>query len=122
MEIFNKIGKQAGNLYKTTTKKTNKLAKETKLKFKINGLKSEIDDIYSNIGQIVYKKHLRKDDYDISKTIEEQCIKLDCLSDEIDTCLKQSLYLNNKIRCTKCYSDIEANAKFCPQCGQKINE
>ena len=35
MEFFDKLGKKASEAYKVTADKTSKIAKETKLKFKI---------------------------------------------------------------------------------------
>ena len=39
MEFFDKIGKKASEAYKVTADKTGKIAKETKMKLKINELK-----------------------------------------------------------------------------------
>ena len=60
MDFFNKISNMASDTYKKTSEKTSKLAKETKLKMKINENKSKIDDIYNDIGKIVYQKHIIK--------------------------------------------------------------
>ena len=51
--------------------------------------------------------------------MEEQCTKIDVLSDEIDSLLKQCLELKDKKQCSKCYKEIEKEAKFCPYCGKK---
>ena len=44
------------------------------------------------------------------------------LSDEIDGLLKQCLELKDKKQCPNCYSEIEKQMKFCPNCGQKQTE
>lgn len=119
MDFFDKLGKKASEAYKVTADKTGKLAKEAKLRMKINELKSEINDIYEEIGKIVYQKHVREEEYDISKEIEEHCTKIDCLSDEIESNLKQCLELKDKKQCEKCYVEMEKDAKFCPECGEK---
>ena len=36
MDVFNKIGKKATKAYRITAKKTGQIAKETKIKLKIN--------------------------------------------------------------------------------------
>ena len=59
---------------------------------------------------------------DISNAIEEQCTKIDCLSDEIDSILKQCLELKDKRQCPNCYAEIEKDVKFCPKCGTKQEE
>ena len=62
MEFFDKLGKKATEAYKITADKTGKLAKETKLKIKISDLKSQINDLYEEIGKNVYQKHIREDE------------------------------------------------------------
>ena len=78
MEFFDKLGKKASEAYKVTADKTGKLAKEAKLRMKISELKSQINDIYKEIGECVYQKHTREGEYDISKEIEEKCTKISC--------------------------------------------
>lgn len=119
MNIFDKLGKKANEAYKVTADKTGKIAKEAKLKLKVGELKSEINNIYEEIGKIVYQKHIREDEFDITKDVDEYCTKIDCLSDEIDSILKECLKLKDKKQCPKCFVEMEKEAKFCPECGEK---
>ena len=59
MDFFNKLGKKASEAYKVTADKTGKLAKEAKLRMKMGELKSEINDIYKEIGEAIYQNHVR---------------------------------------------------------------
>ena len=118
MEFFDKLGKKASEAYKFTADKTGKIAKETKIKLKMNELKSPISEFYEEIGKKVYEKHVRED-YDIKNELEELCTKIDVLSDEIEELLKQSLELKDKKQCPKCYAKLEKDDKFCPKCGEK---
>lgn len=122
MEFFDKLGKKASEAYKVTADKTGKIAKETKIKFKIGELKTQINDIYEEIGKKVYEKHIREEDICIKKDLEEQCTKIDVLSDEIEGLLKECLALKDKKQCQNCYKEIEKEAKFCPSCGAKQTE
>lgn len=122
MEFFDKLGKKASEAYKVTADKTGKIAKETKIKFKIGELKTQINDIYEEIGKKVYEKHIREEEICIKKDLEEQCTKIDVLSDEIDSLLKECLALKDKKQCQKCYKEIEKDDKFCPNCGEKQTE
>lgn len=122
MEFFDKLGKKASEAYKVTADKTGKIAKETKIKFKIGELKTQINDIYEEIGKKVYEKHIREEDICIKKDLEEQCTKIDVLSDEIEGLLKECLALKDKKQCPNCYKEIEKEAKFCPSCGAKQTE
>lgn len=122
MDFFDKLGKKASETYKVTAEKTSKIAKEAKLKMKMNQNKSDIEEIYIEIGKKVYEKHIRRENINIEKELEEECTKIDVLSAEIETYLKQSLELKDLKQCQKCSSKIEIDAKFCPQCGDKQND
>ena len=122
MEFFDKLGKKASEAYKMTADKTGKIAKETKMKFKIGELKSQINDIYEEIGKKVYEKHVKKEETSMKKDLEEQCTKIDVMSDEIEMLLKQCLELKDKKQCSKCFKEIEKDAKFCPNCGANQEE
>ena len=86
---------------------------------KINENKSNIKDLYEEIGKKVYEKHVREENIDINTDLEEECTKIDVLSAEIETCLKSILELKEKKQCEKCHAEIELNASFCPKCGEK---
>lgn len=122
MEIFNKIGKKASEAYKVTADKTGKLAKEAKLRMKIADLKSQVSDIYKEIGKKVYENHVREEKVDLEKELEEECTKIDVMSAEIESNLKQCLELKDKRKCEKCFAEIDKDVKFCPECGAKQEE
>ena len=84
MEFFNKISEKASTAYKVTAAKTGKLAKEAKLKLKMSNLKSQINDIYLDIGAKIYEKHLLKEDINIKNDLEEECTKIDILTNQIE--------------------------------------
>lgn len=122
MEIFDKIGKKASEAYKITADKTGKIAKETKLKLRMGEIKTKTNEIYQEIGKKIYEKHVREEEISIKKELEEECTKLDVLSDEMDSLLKQCLELRDKKQCQNCYMEIEKNVKYCPNCGTKQEE
>lgn len=122
MDFFDKIGKKASEAYKMTADKTGKLAKETKLKLKMGELKAQINDVYEEIGKRVYEKHIRESDETAEQEIEEKCVKIDVLSDEVESLLKECMELNNKKQCQQCHTEIEKEAKFCKHCGAKQEE
>ena len=119
MEFFNKISEKSSTAYKVTAAKTGKLAKEAKLKLKMSNLKSQINDIYLDIGAKIYEKHLLKEDIDIKNDLEEECTKIDILTNQIEEILNECLELNNKKQCLKCFAKIDKDCKFCPECGTK---
>ena len=119
MEFFNKISEKASTAYKVTAAKTGKLAKEAKLKLTMSNLKSQINDIYLDIGAKIYEKHLLKEDINIKNDLEEECTKIDILTNQIEEILNECLELNNKKQCLKCFAKIDKDCKFCPECGTK---
>ena len=71
MDFFNKLGKKVSETYDATAEKTSKLAKEAKLRMKINENKSDIKDLYREIGKKVYEKHVREENIDIKTELED---------------------------------------------------
>ena len=49
MGFFDNLGKKASKAYDVTAEKTSKIAKEAKLRMKMNENKSEINNIYKEI-------------------------------------------------------------------------
>ena len=96
------------DLSKKTTEATNKITREAKLRVKMAENKNNINEIYKLIGKKVYESHVRKEKIDV----EEDCKKIEDARVEL-------LTLNNKKMCTKCYAEIDKEAKFCPKCGEE---
>lgn len=119
MEFFDMIGKKASEAYKITADKTGKLAKETKLKIRMGEIKAQTNEIYQEIGKKVYEKHIREEDISIKEELEEECTKLDVLSDEMDSLLNQCLELRDKKQCPNCFDIIDKDMNYCPNCGLK---
>lgn len=119
MDFFNKLGDMASKTYKHTADKTNKIAKETKTKMKMNEYKSEIESIYEDIGKIVYQKHVREEDINIKEDLQEYCDRIDGLAKKVEECRMEILTIKDKKQCPSCNTEIEKEAKFCPKCGKE---
>ena len=122
MGFFDNLGKKASAAYDATAEKTSKIAKEAKLRMKMNANKSEINNIYKEIGKKVYEKHVIDENINIKTELEEECTKIDVLTAEIETCLKSILELKEKKQCEQCHTEIDLDATFCPKCGAKQPE
>ncbi len=124
MEFLDKLTKKATETYKGAAEKTGKIAKEAKLKMKINDNKSKINDLYQEIGKKVYQKHTADEQICIKKDLEEECAKIDILSAEIETYHEEILNLSDVKACINCKETIDKEARFCPKCGaeQPANE
>ena len=122
MEFFDKLSKKASETYKGAAEKTGKLAREAKLKIKINENKSKINDIYEEIGKKVYQKHSSSEEICIKQDLEDECAKIDILSAEIDEYHKEILALSDEKACVNCGEHISLDAKFCAKCGTEQPE
>ena len=121
MDFFNKIGNIASETYKKTSKKTGELAKEAKIKMKMNEDKGKIKDLYQEIGKIVYQKHI--DNSKISMDdVDSYCSQIDELSNGIENALDELLSLKGKRICEKCHTEIDVKVKYCPSCGTEQPE
>lgn len=119
MDFLNKLTKKAKETYGVASKKTGEIAQEAKLKMKMNENKAEIKDLYQEIGKKVYKKHTLSEGIDIKVDLEEECIKIDILSAEIETCLNKIRELKDKKQCPNCFNEIDLDSRFCNHCGTK---
>ena len=77
---------------------------------------------HEEIRKAIYENHIREEKQELKQELEDKCTKIDCLSDEIDSNLKQCLELKDKRQCPNCFAEIEKDVKFCPKCGTKQEE
>lgn len=117
MEIFNKIGDFANKTYQKTTQKTGEIAKEAKIKFKMNDDKSKINNLYQEIGKAIYRKHSNSEEISIDEKLNSYCTQIDELSKDLEDAQTELLKIKNKRICENCYAEIELNVKYCPHCG-----
>ena len=119
MEFIDKLKEVGCETYKYTAEKTSRIAKETKLKIKMSQKKSDIEDIYVDIGKAIYQEHIREEKTNIKEQVEEFCMKIDELSKEIEDIRTEILNLKDKKKCSVCAKEIDIEDKFCPSCGKE---
>ena len=122
MDFFNKLGNIASETYKKTSKKTGDLAKEAKIRMKMNEDKGKIKDLYVEIGKFIYQKHIDGQDMPTDEEIIGFCKNIDELSEGIEKALDDLLALKGKRICENCHTEIDVNVKFCPSCGTEQPE
>ena len=122
MDFLNKLGNIASETYKKTSKKTGELAKEAKIRMKMNEDKAKIKDLYEEIGKIVYQKHMYKEEVSVEEDVNSYCSQIDELSEEVEKALDKLLALKGKRICENCHTEIEIKVKFCPSCGTEQPE
>ena len=57
MDFFDKLSKKASETYKMTKEKTSQISGELKLRNKISNSKENINNLYNEIGKLVYEAH-----------------------------------------------------------------
>lgn len=91
MDLINEIGKKTSHVCYVTVDKTSKIAKEAKQKMKMAGYKSQIEDLYEEIGKKVYENHIREEKQNIYELTLEECIEIDKLASQIEEIRKKNL-------------------------------
>ena len=122
MDFFSKLGNMASETYKKTSKKTGELAKEAKIRMKINEDKGKIKDLYEEIGKIVYQKYVKDEKLSVKEDLNSYCSQIDELSENIDKAYDELLALKGKRTCENCHTEIDAKVKLCPSCGKEQPE
>ena len=117
MDFLDKLKNAANKTYKSASQKTGELAKEAKLKMKMNENRAKIKDLYEEIGKIIYQKHIHGEEVKIKEDLDTYCSQIDEISKEQEKLQEELLTLKNKRICENCYTEIELNVKYCPHCG-----
>lgn len=122
MDFFDKLGKKATQTYNMATEKTTKVAKEAKLKMKLNEAKNEIEEMYRQIGIKVYQKHINDEEIKIEEELVGKLNEIDIKAREVEDINNEILELKDKKRCSNCHSQINYDYRYCPECGKKQDE
>ena len=117
MGFFDDITKKVSETTSSVTEKTNKIAKESKLKKALTENDAKIERIYSELGKAVLEKKENMDE--VSKIVWEHHEKIENIKNENESIKTEILLLNNKKRCTNCSAEIDAQVAFCPECGKE---
>ncbi len=115
--IINNISKGALNTYKYAAESAGKIAREIKLKAQMANNKSQIKELYEDIGKNVYEKYLLKENIDIDSDFACDCSMIDVLAGEIEEMRMEILSLKELKQCPNCNYEIELDYHYCPNCG-----
>ncbi len=123
-KVINKISETAMKTYRYAAEATGKIARELKLKAQMANSKSQINDLYRNIGKNVYGKYILNDKKNMDEELLEDCSMIDILSDEVEDIRMELLNLKDLKQCPKCYFEIDLDYRYCPNCGyeQKMGD
>lgn len=101
-------------------KKSQEFIEYSDLSLSASSLKKKIEDIYTKIGEKIYKD-FKDGEPDILnfKVIFEYCDEIKELEKELSKINKKMLKLKNKKECKQCGNLIDKKACFCDKCGSK---
>lgn len=119
MDFFEELGKKASKTYQVAAEKTGKLSRVAKLKMQMSQDKDKIEELYEEIGKRIYENHVREEKQDLQEEMDELCSEIDVFSDEIESARMEILSLKDKRQCKSCYTEIELDFHYCPNCGEK---
>lgn len=124
-EIFDKVREhaekakdEAAKLTRQVVDKTNSLITQTKLNFAVNETETKIKEIYTQIGQKVYEKHLSG--HDVAEELEESCLKIDELAAEAEALKERLAEVKDSVKCPECGEYNKKTAAFCSRCGNSL--
>lgn len=100
-------GKKAGELYNTS-----------KHQITIFDLKNDINDLYKEIGALVYATHKNGDE--TAEAIEEKLAIIDEKFERIEELKVLINEIKDTKTCPSCGTKSEKSAEYCKKCGTKI--
>lgn len=116
-DTLSDIAKSIGKSAEITMKKSEDLFSISKIMLAISSEESNIKEIYSKIGERIYKRH-EKGKFD-DKELEDCFKEIEKSKKEIRELKKEIDKIKNIKLCNICGAEMKKEAKFCPECGGK---
>lgn len=126
-DFFDKLKDGAGKakdgaekIAKEVAKRTSNAITHTKLSFSINETRNKVKEACSEIGKLVYKKHL--DGEELDETFSDILAQIDALMEEEKILTEKLNELKNTVTCPACGAKTASKSKFCVACGIQLIE
>lgn len=119
MSIFDQASKKVTETVKGLQKKTNESIAMKRLDSQIKSAEAEIQGIFTAIGQAAYAARAEENPFEGA---EELFAGVTTLKERIAGYHKEMDKLNDVKRCSGCGAQVQRFAKFCPQCGAKLED
>lgn len=114
--LADKVGDTVGKGVSSVSDGSKKLNEKFKLKNEIKATEGDITKAYAEIGKLFFEKNASdppEEFVELVNTVTEKNTKLDSLRATLKT-------LEDKDTCPSCGADLDKGAKFCANCGAKI--
>ena len=122
MDFFEDLGKKLSKTYNAASEKTEKVARQAKLKMNISDMKEKIQEEYAKIGEKIFEKYLDHRDDDVALGFIEEFKAIDKYMEKIKSAEKEILDLKDLKKCANCGGQFEDKFEFCPNCGAIYEE
>lgn len=122
MDFFEDLGRKLSKTYNAASEKTEKVARQAKLKINISDMKDKIQEEYVKIGEKIFEKYLEHRDDDVALEFIEEFKAIDKCKEKIKSAEREILDLKDLKKCAKCGEQFEDKFEFCPKCGAKYEE
>ena len=113
MAFWEKMGETLTVKGKDVADKARELAEVNRLNTQISAQKNKIENLYKEIGQMIYENREDWKAADVSAQIEQ----IDSAQESIEGLQKDILRIKGVRQCENCGAEIDKNMAFCPKCG-----
>lgn len=118
--FFSSVGDTISSATGSASEKLDNAIEITKIKKKIEELKREIENIYTELGKSVIKD--RMDLSIVSAHMETASELIDKKEEEIRILTRERITKEGKKCCPYCDTELSQAAVFCSLCGKKVKE
>lgn len=106
---------RAGN---AAVQKTQEVTELARLNGQINTDNQKIQSIFTQIGNLYFRKFKNNPDPDFRKYISE----IISLEKDLEGCQNRILEIKSLILCPNCHAAIAAGSVFCSECGVRVDQ
>ncbi len=104
---------------KKAIKKTTESVNVVKLKISIKDIEGNIENIYKELGKMLYNEY--KEGAEFDGEYREMCQRIEEHLEEVAILKTKIAEINNKQVCPKCGNYTAEDAKYCSTCGYEFN-
>lgn len=108
----------AGNITRTTIKKTSDSVAILKLKRSAKDTEVKIDSLYAAIGRLIYEEY--RNGAEFIGEYQEKCVQIENALEELDNIKTQIAELNNQSVCPNCGKYNNSDSAYCSYCGKSM--
>lgn len=120
MTLFDELRDRAADVAQVAGKKVEEAYGATKIKLQIADKQAALRTLYRELGEIVYENS-KKADPEI-ELMEDKIAEIDLALEVVNELKSSERKIKNVVMCTNCNANVDAGARFCPNCGSEMSE